>query len=237
MKSLIRRTFQAMGFDIVKYRPASHALARRKWLIEVNNIDVVLDVGANTGQYGKELRSLGYAGRIISFEPLSQAYTILSSVAARDPLWESMNIALGDAEYQTMINISGSSPSSSILDILPASIEIAPQIRYVGQEQIDVKSLDSFFDDLVGEHQHVYLKIDTQGFERNVLEGAKKSLQHIDMIQLEMSLVPIYRDETLFDEMYKYLVDRGYALVSVEQGFSNGNTGQLLQVDGVFSRM
>ena len=87
------------------------------------------------------------------------------------------------------------------------------------------------------ETDKVYLKIDTQGFEENVLKGAESSLNHIDTIQLEMSLIPLYRDEPLFDEMYHFLYQKGYRLIAIEAGFTDEETGQLLQFDGIFHRM
>jgi hypothetical protein len=83
----------------------------------------------------------------------------------------------------------------------------------------------------------VYLKIDTQGFESKVIAGAEQVLSRIDTIQLEMSLVPLYEGELLFDEMCRLMMNKGYSLVSAEAGFSDETSGQLLQMDGIFHRM
>jgi len=80
----------------------------------------------------------------------------------------------------------------------------------------------------------VMMKIDTQGYEKNVIDGALTSLNRIKIIQLEMSIVPLYENETLFVEMIQYLDNNGFILYSLENGFSNPTTGQLLQVDGIF---
>ena len=78
------------------------------------------------------------------------------------------------------------------------------------------------------------VKIDTQGFEKNVIDGAIKNLNNIKIIQLEMSIIELYKGEMLFQQMTQYLEDRGFVLISLENGFSNSTTGELLQVDGIF---
>ena len=112
----------------------------------------------------------------------------------------------------------------------------APESKYVGQETIDVKTLDSIMKDLSINEANIYLKIDTQGFESKVIKGAETSLNRIDTIQLEMSLSPLYKDELLFNELYNLLCSKGYTLVALEPGFSDNNSGQMLQIDGIFHR-
>ena len=132
--------------------------------------------------------------------------------------------------------MSDNSVSSSLLDILPAHTESAPGSAYVAHETIHVDTLDNVFGEYCQPVDNVYLKIDTQGFESKVIAGAEKSLEQIDTLQLEMALVPLYQGELLFPDMLALLVSKGYTLVSLETGFTNLETGQLLQVDGVFHR-
>ena len=112
----------------------------------------------------------------------------------------------------------------------------APDSRYIGKEQVELKTLDLLFDGLSIHGHNIWLKIDTQGFECRVLEGASRSLAHIKILQLEMSLVPLYEDELLFGEMNKMLNDRGYRIIAIEPTFSDEESGHLLQVDGIFYR-
>ena len=84
--------------------------------------------------------------------------------------------------------------------------------------------------------EHIYLKIDTQGFESRVICGAERSLLAIDTVQMELSLVPLYAGEQLFPEMSLLMAEKGYRLVGVETGFSDPDSGELLQVDGIFHR-
>jgi FkbM family methyltransferase len=215
----------------------TNLLARRMKLLDSHGVDVVLDVGANEGQYAKELRCNGYKGRIISFEPLNSAYKLLAVSAKADGgTWDTFNMALGDKLDDVVINIAGNSYSSSILEMLDTHLNAAPQSEYIGQEQVKLVTLDSIFDSLSLKGKKIFLKIDTQGFEENVLKGAENSLRLIDIIQLEMSLKPLYRGELLFPEMYALLCGKGYHLFSIEPGFSDPQTGALLQMDGIFIR-
>lgn len=236
LKEIVKRIINRTGYNIVRLRSACNPLARRKMLLDSYKINVVLDVGANSGQYAQELRSIKYKNRILSFEPLSSAYAQLVKNRKLDASWEIFNLAMGDTDGKAIINIAGNSYSSSILKMLPAHVKSAPTSGYIGQEEIKIAKLDSLFDSLSLEGKNIYLKIDTQGFEKSVLKGAEKSLPLINTIQLEMSLTPLYDGEILFPEMYALLCGKGYQLVSVEPGFSDPQTGRLLQIDGIFHR-
>lgn len=237
LKKLIHKIAREAGFDIIRYKPKTHPLARRKKILDTYNIDLLLDVGANIGQYGEEMREIGYAGRLVSFEPMSKAFGVLKEKAQYDSLWEVHNFGLGDREETASINIAGNSFSSSMLNMLPSHLKSAPASEYVDQETIQVKVLDDILPGLVTDAKHIYLKIDTQGFEENVLKGAENSLASIDTLQVEMSLVPLYENGLLFDQLYKLLYDRGYRLLALEPGFTDLDTGQLLQADGIFHRI
>jgi len=224
-----------LGVDVTPYKPGAHPVARRQRLIEHHRIDTVLDVGANTGQFGLELRrQFGYPGRIVSFEPLSAAFAKLQRAARGDSDWRVLQIALGDVPGAQTIHVAGNSESSSILEMLALHVDAAPNSRYTGQETIQVETLDSVFDQFCADAKNIYLKIDTQGYEAQVLRGAARSLERIDMIQVEMSLAPLYAGQALFDDLYADLRGKGYALVGVENNFGDARTGQLLQIDGIF---
>jgi FkbM family methyltransferase len=237
LKHEFRRMLWKIGYDITRFNPASNSFARRRKLLESYGIDVILDVGANTGQFAQQMRTdLGYSGRIVSFEPLSSEFEQLSKNAKRDQKWEVINCGLGEADSTMEINIAGNSGSSSLLKMLPAHIKAAPESGYVARELIKIKSLDSIIDNLCMKNDNIYLKIDTQGYESKVIKGAEASLARIGSIHLEMSLTPLYEEEMLFGEMHTLLSEKGYCLVSIETGFSNPITGQLLQVDGIYHR-
>lgn len=236
LSNTLHRTLRRVGFDYVRYIPAVHPRARHRKLLESFAIDLVLDVGANRGQTGKSFRDLGFKGRIISFEPLQDAFQILSKTAQRDDAWQAYNFALGSSDMTAAINVSGNSVASSLLDMLPGHVNLTPDSHYIGQQQIEVRTLDSLFDSLSEKAHNIYLKIDTQGFEKEVLAGAAKSLPRIATLQLELSFVPLYRDAPLFQDVCEYLGARDYQLVSLEPVFVDNNTGRILQMDGIFHR-
>ena len=209
-------------------------LKRRIKIINHCNIDTLFDIGANTGDYSKKMRELGYRKRIISFEPLNDAFETLEKHALKDSNWSVNNYALGDEDAKSIINVAGNSCSSSILNMLPKHIESDPDSKYVARQEIEVKKLDTVFSSFAKETDNVMVKIDTQGYEKNVIEGATESLALISIIQLEMSIVALYENEMLYTEMISYLDGKGFQLYSLENGHYNRDTGQLLQVDGIF---
>ena len=234
----LRKVLWRFGYDVSRFKPSSNPIAPRRKLIESSGITTVLDVGANTGQFAQQMRNdLSFRGKIVSFEPLSTAYGILAGRAADDPSWEVFNVALGDKAGTGEIHVSGNSQSSSLLDMLPAHLEAAPESIYIGSETIRIQTLDAVFEDIAAEGDVVYLKIDTQGFEKKVIDGARASLARIDYIQMEMSFTPLYDGELPFHEMHRFLRELGYELVSVEPGFTDIRTGRLLQADGIFRRV
>jgi len=232
-----RQILWRLGYDISRFTHTSHPLARRQRILRYYAIDTVLDIGANSGHFARELRGdIGYPHRILSFEPLREVFKILRENAKDDPAWEVFNYAIGDAEEKREINVAGNSLSSSLLDILPAHLESAPDSGYIGKEVVEIRTLDSIFGGLCKGAKNIYMKIDTQGFENKVLKGAENSLARIDTVQVEMSLVPLYDGELLFDEMCILMGKKGYTLIAIENGFSAPESGQLLQIDGIFHR-
>jgi FkbM family methyltransferase len=200
-------------------------------------ISLVLDIGANKGQYGKSLRNeTGYKGRIVSFEPLLDAFGELQRQASRDPLWECHNIAFGDSVGTATINISANSHSSSLLPVSSRTVEIEPSVRYVGTQEVLVQRLDLTLDQFVKPGDNIFLKIDTQGYEFKILNGALGVINRFALIQLETSFFEVYRGEALIGDVIKFLDYLGYRIVSIEPGWQNPVTGELLQADVIFGR-
>lgn len=220
------------GYQITSYPDAE--MQRRFRIMDLCNINVVLDVGANRGFYAKELRSYRFKGKIISFEPLNEAFIELEKNANEDDLWFANKYALGDKEGRFQLNVANNLDSSSLSSMLPAHEESAPHAKFIGKEEIEVKTLDSIFNMKVDEEDRVMLKIDTQGYEKNIIDGAVESLKKVAILQMEMSLVKLYENDLLMPEMVNYLDELGFRLYSIESGFSNPKTGQTLQLDGIF---
>jgi FkbM family methyltransferase len=234
MVRFFRRILHRIGLDIVQYTASTHPLARRAQLLRHHRINIVLDVGANSGQYGLQLREMGYYDKIISFEPVSSVYEQLVVNAKNDSKWETIKFALGNKDDTATINIANNTYSSSLLAMMPVHLASAPESQYVAKEKIEIRRLDSLFVNRFSTGDNLFLKIDTQGYDKAVLEGSIGLLEYIKLIQVEMSLVQLYRDEPLLDEILAYMAELGYKLVSVESGFTDEASGQLLQLDGIF---
>lgn len=231
---LIKKTVNLFKVDIIKY-PNSDLRRRQKLLLNYK-INKILDVGANAGQYAQLMRKLGYKGEIISFEPIQSIFKKLEFKTNKDEKWKAYNIALGNKEEGRLLNISENTYSSSLLEITPNHLHSAPESNYIDKEKIKVKKLQDIYNDLVEDGDIVFLKIDVQGFEKKVIEGAHDILHMIKGVQLEMSIVELYKGEMLFSDMIDHLGTYGFKLYSLENGFYNDKTGQLLQVDGIFFR-
>lgn len=212
------------------------ALVRRIQLMKTHGIDVILDVGANIGQYGSEMRALGFSGKIYSFEPTSTAFAALEKVARNDPDWEVFHCALGETESTLTMHLAQNSVSSSLLVPKKELFENAPEARTVGQETVSVSTLDNMFQKLGLQGKSIYLKIDTQGYEKVVLAGAQKILPQITGVQLELALITSYEQATEFREGIAMLEAGGFELCTIEPGFFDRKTGRLYEADGVFYR-
>lgn len=236
-KHNIKRLGWRFGIEMEPFTVESSTVQRRRRLMAHAGIDLVIDVGANIGKYGRRLREdVHYRGRIASFEPLEAAFESLRQEARNDPGWQVFNCALGDEESESVINVARNSESSSILDMLPQHKKAAPESAYYTTQKIKVRTLDSVFPEIRKDARRIYLKIDTQGYESKVLAGGRHSLPHVSMVQMEMSLAPLYSNELLFADMLGVMQGLGFRLIGLETGFCDPVSGHVLQADGFFTR-
>ena len=229
------RLLRSVGWEVRKYHRAATYPARIEALLGAAGSDLVLDVGANVGQTGRALRSLGYAGRIVSFEPLAAAHQALCMASESDPAWEvAPRMAIGDENGEIEINVSRRDNSSSVLPIRATLVTAAPQAAYVGTERAPLARLDTAAADYIGAAENIYLKADVQGYEMQVLEGAVGIMPKISAVQLELSFSALYEGQTLYRELLEYLADCDYELFGLSPGFTDAASGKLLQADGFF---
>ena len=237
IKMLLKSFARKLGYVITRYDSTRDAIEVRKSLFNTQNISIVFDVGANTGQFAHQLRETGYDKKIVSFEPLSSAYKLLEKTASNDPNWMTRQCALGDSDGTAEINISRNSWSSSLLDMAQAHAQAAPESIYIGKEVITTMTLDSLFSNYVAQGEQIFLKIDTQGYTKKVLDGATESISKIQGILVEMSMIQLYSNEPLIGDVISMLYDKGFVLVFIDPEFIDRKTGQLLQVNGLFVRI
>jgi len=232
---LLKRLARYLGVDVRAYRPARSESARLAQLLASHQIDTVLDVGANSGQYARHLRSIGYRGRIICYEPVSAAHASLSKWAKKNPgTTVAPRQALGEEAGSIAINVAANSESSSILTVSDTHVQSEPSARPIAVETVPVNRLDTVALDYLSAASRVFLKIDVQGYELAVLRGAAKLLPMIQGLQLELSLFPLYKGEPLYREVIDVVESLGYTLHDLNPCFSDDATGRTYQVDGIF---
>ncbi len=201
------------------------------------NIDLVVDVGANEGQFVQLVRSRGFAGRIISFEPLEAAYKKLTVRFSGDPKWAAVQTALGEKNDTLTMEVAGNQfMSSSLLSMLPTHVEAEPTSAIFRTESVSVRRLDEALPPIMHGAKRLFLKIDTQGFEDHVLKGATGILENVLLLELELSLVPLYAGQTLLPEMMNLVASLGFTPISLDRVFADNIRGKLLQMDGLFVR-
>jgi FkbM family methyltransferase len=232
----IRRLVRARGWDLVRYPGGRHPDHLRGLLLAELGVDLVVDVGANVGQYGTQLRDWGYRGRIMSFEPMRDEYAALSRLAKADGNWDTTRAALGADDGELTLHVAGNSISSSLLPMLERHVRTAPQSAYVDEQVVPVVRLDDAAGAAVAGAGAPYLKVDTQGYEAAVLDGAAGLLDQFVGIELELSLQPLYEGQQLMPETMQRLEQQGYRLARLSPGLTDGSTGETLQCDGIFVR-
>ena len=237
LKQLVRKIARKFGIEISRYLPTSSSAAQLNKALEIAGVDVIFDIGANEGQFAKQLREYGYRGRAVSFEPLSSARLKLIALAKQDKNWIIHDqCAIGDQDGQIEINISGNSVSSSVLPILESHSSAAVGSAYVASEHVHISRLDSIANQYLEPNSNLFIKIDTQGYEWQVLDGAQETLKRAKGVLCELSLVPLYEGQRLWRDLIDRLEAEGFMLWSLQKGFTDPRTGQSLQMDAIFLR-
>lgn len=237
LEHLIRQTANRFGIDIHRYRPADSLTGRLSAMLKHHDVDVLLDVGANVGQFAKAIREAGFVGRIVSFEPLQDAHAKLQLESDHDDNWHvAPRVAIGAHKGEVEINVAGNSFSSSILNMLPDHEKVAPDSSPVGVQHTLLAPLDVAARSYIREDDVSFIKIDTQGYEDRVLEGATDILARAAGLHVELSFVPLYEGQPLFDEIVERVRGAGFCMWNIWPGIFDPESGRMLQVDATFFR-
>jgi FkbM family methyltransferase len=238
VRQMIHRASRRVGVEIKRY-PNCDPLWRVVQLLHHHKLSTVLDVGANDGGYAMSIRQHGYSGRLLSFEPLNDPFSRLQKNSMADDLWKVTQCAIGNEDREVTINVAANGgASSSILPMLQRHVAAAPDASYVSKEIARQYRLDEIVPPMVKDADNLYLKIDVQGYERSVLNGAERLLSSGQVIgmQLELSFVPLYDGGMTWLEGFQCAADYGMTLMALDPGFSDMTIGQTLQADAVFFR-
>ena len=233
-KNNLKLFLRNFGIEIQRYNINESFDYRLQNYLNSMKIDLVIDVGANNGQYGESLRKLGYKENILSFEPLKKEYEALEVKTKKDNKWKCLNLGLGEKDETKHINIAENSVSSSILKILNKHIQANKNSRYVSNQIIQLKRLDQVFNLKKENYKNIFLKIDTQGYEEKVIDGCSNLLNKFKGIQIELTVERMYDNQKLYIDIIKKLKKYNYDLWDFKRGFHNPKTGQIYQFDGIF---
>lgn len=236
--SSVQKKFRTLGIDIRRYHGGANEEASLAFALKHFGVTRLIDVGANEGQFGMMMRNYGFRGHMISFEPLPDAHAILSAEAAKHAPWTvARRCAVGERNGMTTLNVASNLASSSIRMMGDLHHKAAPGIHMVGQIETPLQTLDAALEQNEFDAMGAVLKIDTQGYEKQVLDGAPETLAKIKGLQIELSLDQVYVGQE--DWFYFLDVTRnyGFKLWNLAPELYDKSTGQLLQVNATFFRV
>lgn len=232
-RDFLKRAFARVGLDVHRLdltHNASRAATLRR-----HGITVVLDVGANTGQYVRRLRDFGYDQRVVSFEPVPEVFIELRNGLCEDERWHGVQAAVGVHPGTATIHVMRDSKCSSLLRPKGISDYIA-DAAVAAQIEVPVVSLDHAWEEFVRPDDQVAVKMDVQGFEGAVLDGLAAHMRFVSVIELEMALTGLYEGAVAPQDLLMRVCREGFGIVSLDRGFVDSATGQVLDSDVLLER-
>lgn len=218
MKQLLR----SRGYDIVRHKELP------EWLNH-HQVDLVMDIGANDGRYVSEIREAGWHGPIASFEPQPAAYQRLEQTLADDPQWKGYQIGLGSEDATLTMNVHE-------MDVLSSFLEKHETLENSKTIDLPVKRADMILDEVLAGRKRPFVKMDTQGFEMEIIKGFGDRTKDVIGWQLEMCIQPLYQNQPTIEQVIAMMRDLGFSLWRVLPGFRDSKTLQAFELDGIFFR-
>lgn len=213
LRTRSRTWLRLRGYELVRV-PSGTLLGMHLSMVFTRyEINAVIDVGARQGEYGLWLRRNGYDGWIFSFEPVGGSFAALSRRAAQDERWMVHRAALGRASGKADINVTEKTVFSSFLTPTAyASETFGSEPAIARTETVEMSTLDEVIDELLAHvtDPRVFLKLDTQGWDLEVLRGASRSLASVVALQTEVSAQPVYEGMPSMRESLDYLEQIGF---------------------------
>jgi FkbM family methyltransferase len=241
--STARRLIRRAGLDVAPWphRPEAGtidwALAE---VLRARAINCAIDVGGNRGHFARRLRSLGYAGRIVSFEPSPSVLPDISAAAARDPDWIVRPLALSSRPGQAALRLHKGPELDSLHDALPGVVAQIPIMARTGTATITLSTLEAEIPAAVAGigQPRVLIKSDTQGHEAEVLRGAgTRGLgPEVVAVLVELAAQPIYHDQPKMTTVMDLIMDDGFTAVAFEPLFQSSDGLRIVELDALFLR-
>lgn len=229
------------GFELLHIRKEQPSLASHLGqLLRLLEVNCLIDVGANAGQYGRMLRKAGYRGRIASFEPVSTSCAELARHAAADPDWRVFNYALGSRAEEKDIRVTRSSVFASFLTPSEYSKQKYPEaMPIVDTERVQIRTLDEMLPEIVPgiAAPRLFLKMDTQGYDLEVFAGAGRSLPGVLGLQTEISIQAIYENMPNYLQSLTRYTQAGFVMTGLYPVSRDRDTLALIELDCVMRRL
>ncbi len=233
MARLLHKLADSFGYQLKRKKLLYNSQNLIKLLVEKHRIDLVIDVGANTGQFASELRAGGYQGQIISFEPVQTTFQKLSENCKADAKWTAVNLALGAQKGELCINTSELSDFNSILAPNDFAKSTWQKLDTKSTEIIEVDTLDQFALNHNLLDKRIFLKLDTQGYDLEAFKGALACIPAIKILQSEVSFIQIYEGMPNFRESLDTYLSHGFQ-ISAFFPVSEKPDGAAIEMDCIF---
>jgi FkbM family methyltransferase len=227
VNTLLSKLFRV---KIVRYRPPFDLA--RETIIRTYSVDLVIDGGANRGQWASEVRAKFNDLPVISIEPVNAAFQVLTRSTQSHKNWTALNVALGKESSTALMNVASNGEQSSSLLKPSSHLVHYPTVGFHDTQTTNVITLDSI--DIPIESK-IYLKLDLQGNELAALQGATATLEKVLAIEIEMTTIQMYEGQGTFLEVANFLANHGFSLFSFADSFRDPS-GQSIYVDVIFAR-
>lgn len=228
---LVSRALDRRGLSVT--RSAQLYPRQRALLLGSLGTELVIDVGANIGQYARELRAQRFDGYIWSFEPLNRSFSALQAIAQGDSRWVCERLALGSVPGEAIMRESEDLVCSSLRDVTNEFVRANPTARRVATELVTVATLEEIWP-LRPISGVTHLKIDTQGFEREVLTGAALVLDSVTSVEIEIPLSSTYEGAAQFFELVEFMKCHSFRPVAFSSGLVDAANGETTDVDALW---
>jgi FkbM family methyltransferase len=237
VKRFLQGALERVGVGLHRWPSPNTLLKHLDGTLRRLEIDCVVDVGANLGQYARSLRRIGYRGWVLSFEPVPENVAHLERLAHEDGRWRVFPYALGDTEGEVALHVAALSDFSSILNLSGYGAGTFTGATVSRSLQVPIHRLDAVFDELLPgmQKRRVFLKSDTQGYDLHVLRGAQGCLHRVLGVQIELSLQPIYDGMPDIADALRALRYAGYDPVGFAP-VSTDPSGAVVELDCVAQR-
>ena len=207
----VRNWLRSHGWEVSRAASAPSYTAHLTRLFEQYSIDLVIDVGARMGDFGLLLRENGYSRGIVSFEPASTNFRRLRQVSDSDSLWQCHQLAIGSRDGRGDLNVTELSHLSSFRK--PSNFgasRFGSAARILSVEAVELRRLDTIWAGVIDEPASIFLKVDTQGWDLEVLSGAGDRLSEVTVLQIEISFRPLYEDVPTWLESLSAVLASGF---------------------------